>query len=493
MQIKWPWSNATTETRQPQQLEQRGYNSTVGAEKVFIERDGLDQSYSFQAPPMLESSALDALNRFAPGQNFIDLFECLPEVFAPVHEIAKRVAGGTFQLVRSWNDEVDYNDADFNRLFSQPNPLHSFRDFVYNAVCYEILTGKQFFYKNQPDTLPDEYKSVLTWSNLPSPAIKAVMRQDVDPWSATDMSDFVVEYRMPTRNGYRVFPTNKVLPLLNLSLKDGVNLNNVVAPIKGAEKPIANLIPVYQARGVIYVKRGMMGLLVSKKSDDSGMVSLTKGEKQEIQDEYDQMYGLEYRKSQIGIGSAPVDFVKTSMSIQELEPFEETLADAVAIYAVLRVPRHLVPSKDQSTFNNTKEEMKAFYSDVIVPWGERLAEAWTNFFGLKDFRRYIRADYSHVDVLQENKKDKAGVEEIMGKVWFQRWTSGVCTLNDWIVSTGANKVTGNPLYELKLFEMTPEQVDQVKTVLSMKAAAKPDPNADPNNNDNQPPDKGAKK
>jgi len=44
------------------------------------------------------------------------------------------------------------------------------------------------------------------------------------------------------------------------------------------------------------------------------------------------------------------DFVRTNLSIAELQPFEETLADAINIAGAYGIPAVLVPRKDQSTF-----------------------------------------------------------------------------------------------------------------------------------------------
>lgn len=441
-------------------------------EKVFIEREGPFYEWSTDEPASLKSGIYNLLHGFYSTQNFIELFYSLPEVFAPVHEIAKRVSDGNFQLCKDWNDEVDYKDADFNRLFTQPNPLVSFKDFVYQAVCYEILTGRQLFFFNRPDTLIDEYKSVIAWWNLPAHQVHVEMKKGVDPYTATTLEDFVERYRLTVNDRNRFFDVKKVLPICHLSLNNGYNLNEVKPLLLGAEKAIRNLIPVYEARGVIYIKRGAMGFIVSRKSDASGMMPLTPEEKKKTNLTVNEAYGLQRNKSTIGVIESPVDFVKTSMSITEMEPFNETLADAVAIYATLRVPRHLVPSKDQSTYANADADMKSFYSDVIIPWGKRYAEAWTNYLKLKDFRRYIKADYSHVDVLQENRKEKADVEKIEGDTWLQRFMNGICTLNDWVVATGNTKVA-NPIYDKKIFEMEEEELATVKAGLNMKTPAQP--------------------
>jgi hypothetical protein len=61
--------------------------------------------------------------------------------------------------------------------------------------------------------------------------------------------------------------------------------------------------------------------------------------------------------------------------------------------------------------------------------------------------------FDHVDALQENKKEKADVDKVTGDTYQQRFLNGVATLNEWIIATGGDKVTTNPLYDKRLLEM----------------------------------------
>lgn len=449
-------------------------------QKIFIENDGLGYfEYSPSMPPILSTSIdIESLLEGGYGrENFINLFYCLPEIFAPINEIATRVADAVWQLRKDWNDEVDYKDKDFNRLFSKPNALMSFKQFVWQSVCYEYLTGANVEYFNRPSTLAPDYRNILSWFNLPTQKLHIKTKNNIDIYSSTSLDDLIESYSITDNGRTRYFDNDKVLPFMNHSLKDGNEPDKFRSPLCGAKLAIKNLLPVYEARGVIYIKRGAMGFLVSKKSDESGLISLTKTEKQEAQKEYAMSYGLRAGQNQVGVASAPLEFIKTSMSIQELQPFDETLADAVAIYATLKVPRHLVPSKDQSTYANAGADMKSFYGNVIIPAANRYAEAWTNYFNID--RRYIYADFSMVAELQEDRKEKAGVDQIKGNVMLQRFTSGVCTLNDWLADIGEASVS-LPIYNKKIYEMEPAELDIVKNVINLKAVAGNTPSTNPN-------------
>lgn len=454
-------------------------------QKIFVGWDGRQYEYSDDRPPYisythgtdLEHAIQSLLHGYYSDCNFIELFYCLPEIFAPVNEIASRVADATWQLrkIRKTgalhDDEVIYNDPNFNRLFSRPNPFVTFKEFVYQAVCYELLTGKSFQFFNRPDSLPDEYQSILTWINLPAHKVVVETKSNVDAYTATEIRDVVDRYRVPQNGINRFFPPEKVLQLAHLDLEYGNDLRKSRSPLAGAEKAIKNLIPVYEARGMIYIKRGALGFVVSRKSDDAGLVSLNKKEKDELNRDFTDTYGVTNGKTPVTITSVPVEFIRTAMSIEELMPFDETLADAAAIYATLKVPPHLIPSKDKSTYANANSDLKAFYENVIIPTANRYAEAWTGFMKLEESRRYIYPDFSHIEVLQEDKKLGAETDKIKGEVYLQRWQYGTASLNDWLSSFGADPIT-QPLYEKKLFEYTPEELELAKSFINLKVIQK---------------------
>ncbi len=438
-------------------------------QKVFIERDGPgtnDLDYFFD-----QHRIANVINGYYAESNFIELFYCLPEIASAVNEIASRVADATWLLCKDWNDEVDYSNQHFNNLFEQPNPLLTMRQHVYQAVCYEILTGKEYFFFNIPSTLPIELSSVLSWCNLPSHRTIVNTHPNVNVYTATSITDIVSSYMVNEGQVSRQFDARNVLPHVNTSLYDPNNIKKCASPLLGADKAIKNLIPVYEARGAVYIKRGAMGFVVSKKSDESGLITLKASEKKEIQDDFQRSKGILGDKAPIVVTSVPVDFVKTSMSIAEMQPFEETLADAVVIYRVLGIPRHLVPSKDTSTYSNAKADMITFYDEQIIPRADKLAQKWTEYLNLRKInRRYIKASYQGKAVLQENKKEKAQADKINGDTFLQAFTGGVTTLNEWIIHRGGKK-SSNPLYDKRTLEMTPDEIEQVKNAYNLKTTS----------------------
>src|SRR5688572_26628930 len=152
----FPWRRQAAEILERSKVELVQRTAYLPPTKVFIERidDAFETfEYSEQAPALLDRNN-NLFNGFYSAQNYLELFYCLPEVFAPIHEIASRIADANWQLCKDFKsneeDVVDYNDESFNRLFTAPNPLQDHKSLVYWSVVYEILCGKQFWYWNRP-------------------------------------------------------------------------------------------------------------------------------------------------------------------------------------------------------------------------------------------------------------------------------------------------------------------------------------------------------
>src|SRR5690606_27522945 len=94
--------------------------------------------------------------------------------------------------------------------------------------------------------------------------------------------------------------------------------------------------------------------------------------------------GLTGDKNFIGISSIPMKFVKTLGTIAELQPFEETEADMVAIGGVYGVGKYLLPLKEGTTFTNQKDAEKHLWQNVVKGVCEDKARDLTKSYYLPD-------------------------------------------------------------------------------------------------------------
>lgn len=375
-------------------------------------------------------------------RTLINLFSTIAEIFAPIDAIASRAAGAKFVFRKKSTKTLVEDNTNLNRLIGDSvNPFQNFQQLFYEAIVYEYCTGKEFWYNNIPGTLPNDYKSIASQYNLPADRITIEVPERVKIFSATKIEDVILKYILDKGgNDETEFLVNSVLYRRRANLNWKARKIEGRSPLLSAEMAIANLIAVYQARNTIYLKRGAMGMWVSKKTDASGNVSLTSGEKKAAREELDRDYGIAgkgvTKKHTVGFTEAPIDFVQSSMSIKDLQPFEETEADAAAIYGVLGVPYELAPKSEGESFSNQLTAEKSLYQNVVIPLVSSYCRSLTNAWGIGKWDYELIATWDHIEVLQDNKKDEAERRAKIVEYATKQYKDGAITYNEWLKEMG---------------------------------------------------------
>lgn len=415
------------------------------------------------------------------GDNFLTLFATVPEVFWPIDFIASRIAGANFVVKRTNDDSVVWRlSHPVNGILANPNCLMGWYEFIYNHFVYKLATGNAFVRAAMGDHLSADalkWKYCDTYWNLPSPRVhiepKNMFSVPLFGCVPNGVDDIIKCYRLafstkaveqiPT---YQVWHDRDGLPYYGGRVGFLKSLSRL-APLK---KPIGNIIAVYAARNVIYVKRGGVGFIVSQMQDKSGAVAMTKNEKEKFLEELTTTYGLGEGQFPFGVSSFPLGFVRTNLSISELQPFDETLADAIAIAGAFGIPSVLVPRKDQSTFSNQASAEKAVYSSVIIPLAKRFCKDFTTFLRMEDggSKYYLDCDFSGVDCLQEGLKEAEEVKKLVNDRCADQFNRGLITLNDWRAQIGEAMIEEDvlPLAGKLKWEMTDEELAQIKRVFN---------------------------
>jgi len=393
---------------------------------------------------------LAAFNSVYAAKNFVTLFHSMSELQWPIIEICKRVLKASFVLKDYDTDSIIWDNKQINKFLTQPNELQGFDDFISQLICYLLVTGDSYMYSAVPDTLSkwERWKACDNYYVLPADCIEPQYPFDVKLYANVPKDQLIRSYKLISGLGNRDFTPNNILHFKETNLMFDHWTLRGRSKLTSLEYPLSNLCAVYEARNVIYVRRGALGAIVSQKSDSAGTVALTKKEKDDLQKQQNDNYGLEREKGQFWITDVPVKFERFNMSITELEPFDETLADAVAIAGIFGIPANLIPRKDMSTFNNMDSSEKSLYVNTVIPLANKLCRMLNQFLGLKQEKggMYIQADFSKVEVLQDNKKDEATTNNLNVTTALLKYTQGIITYNTMLVQSGEQKVVGGDYY-----------------------------------------------
>ena len=207
------------------------------------------------------------------SNNFIELFKTVPEVFWPIDFIAKRISEAHFDLKRVKDDSLVWcNRLGADTILKRPNPLMTWRELVYQHFVYKLATGNTYFRAAMPETIsPDAVK--FQWCSnywvLPSQlmqVIPAAYNSALPMFGIAEVDDLIKGYALMdgqhsamTIPSYQIWHDRDGMPEMLRSL----DYMKAPSRLLAVKKPIANLIAVYEARNVIYLKRGALGFPVS--------------------------------------------------------------------------------------------------------------------------------------------------------------------------------------------------------------------------------------
>lgn len=413
------------------------------------------------------------------GNNFIEMFKTIPEVFWPIDFIAKRISEAHFDLKRVKDDSLVWcNRLGADTILKQPNPIMTWREIVYQHFVYKLATGNAFFRAAMPENITADAIKFQWCSNywsLPAHLIQVKPMEysyGVPMFGIASIEELIKGYTLDlgaysglTIPYYQIWHDRDGIP----ELIRGNGYLKAPSRLLAVKRPIANLIAVYEARNVIYLKRGALGFVVAQKADETGTVALEPKEKEELRKQINSKYGVGEGQSPWAITDIPVNFIRTNLSIQELQPFDETLEDAIKIASVFGIPSVLVPRKDQSTFSNQDTAEKSVYTSVIIPAAKRFCEALTIFLGLDQKGLYLDCDFSDVACLQVGLKENEEVKKLVNERCLTQFNNGLISINDWRSQIHEDALEGD-IFDKTKFEMAPEEIAKVDSVIKAQTS-----------------------
>lgn len=422
-----------------------------------------DRGYNFHELPI----AMDSRTR--AGNDFVNLFKTMGEVQFPIRYIAERVSSARFVVKRFLDDSEVWDNKFMNEILNKPNPLMSFQELVYQHILYIYATGKSYLYADTPENFKSRgiprFESTSNFYILPSNEVVVKFKNEVKNIYSSNsaLSDLIERMSIASVRDWLIDPEN-ILHSRDVSLSGDVSQILGTSRLESQRDAIDNLKAVYEARNVIYTKRGALGMAYSKKHDDAGSVPLTKREKESILETFYKSFGLRKSKTPIGVSDVELGYINFGVSIKDLEPFKETLNNAIQIAGVFGIPADLIPREDHSTFSNQQSAEVAVYQGVVIPCANMRVNELSEFLGLPKKGMYLHADFSHLPILQPNRKEEAESSFRINENCKVQFRSGIISLNDWRSALGFENIK-KPIYEKTLLEMSASELVIIESIL----------------------------
>lgn len=340
------------------------------------------------------------------------------------------------------------------KLINKPNALQTGKQFFTQQNTYIDIFGYCPVLKvkpvgfNQPSSLwnippylIDELEFTGKW--LKQKNIKEIYKKLTISWNG-DYSE------LDLNDVYFVYDDGIGTDLdTNLTIPD--------SRLIGLEYPVSNIVASYKSRNTLITKRGAIGILTNDSKDQAGTIPLPSGEKDNLQIDFSQ-YGLTGQPKQVIISDAALKWQQMGFSTKDLLLFEEIEDDISRICDSYGYPIELISSTKQTSYENKRQAKKGFYRDTIIPEAESRIEQ--NSAGIMDADKgiSIKVDFSDIDVIQEEAKDKAEARKMLNDALAIEYEQGLITKNMWLIELGRDTVA-DPEFD-KYKEQTNEPVTQ---------------------------------
>jgi hypothetical protein len=163
----------------------------------------------------------------------------------------------------------------------------------------------------------------------------------------------------------------------------------------------------YYSRGFIIKNIGVQGILTNAAGNDvAGMVQISQEQAEDVQKRIAEMRRFDDRFPVIAT-NLPLDFKKMSVdNPANLGLYEEVKEDMFKLCDAAGTPAELFGSSTGSTFENQKWAERRLYENTIIPEAEEWLGALNSQFETEGESWEIVGSYTHLNVFQENLKEK---------------------------------------------------------------------------------------
>lgn len=297
------------------------------------------------------------------------------------------------------------------KLMRRPNMLQNWSQFKAQMDVYISIFGFCPVFCNPPAGM-NRYQANSMW-NIP-PNMLEITYTDGIPYNAKTINDFIKSVKFKWRNTTTEIALENIFFFQDLtpSLQMSVTARSRVSSL---EVPVSNIIAAMNSRNTLIRRRGALGIISPKSKDGTGAISipLKPNEKADLQREWRQ-YGTQSDQNNIVISNASIDWTRITMDVGELKLMEEVQDSAKMLCDGYGYPPHLLGLLDP-TFNNQNAAEKGLYQNTIIPEAQANDDQWNEFFNLEAYRLKWVSDFSHLPIMQEDKKGSAEARRILGQ------------------------------------------------------------------------------
>jgi HK97 family phage portal protein len=347
-------------------------------------------------------------------KKIIDISKSIPWI------VEKQLSNGNWK---------ELSDTTLHELIDSPNETkgYTWNDIEEQTLLFLLVTGNTYLKGNT------QFNSSLIeeLDILPTQSVNILNRN-----SSFFMPELEYQFNFGSSNG--IYRGNEIyhIKFYNPNLE---RFYYGLSPIQVA----ANVVQVGNERWIadasILGNKGISGMIT-----DKSQLPMTPDEADVVDEATRNRIGGAHKFGQILTVNKDLNYIPIGMSSADLELLKKGVVTTRTLCNVLGLDSSLFNDPENKTYNQRKEAEKAMFTNCIIPLSDKMGEAYTSYLCKNHFpgqKVRMRQDFSKVECLQENLKEKADILMNMR-------SRGIYTANEVREKMGMDKISDPTADEL---------------------------------------------
>jgi len=347
---------------------------------------------------------------YAIIKKIVDISKSIPWV------VERQLSNGTWK---------EMPDSTLHELMDAPNVTkgYTWNDIEEQTLLYLLVTGNTYIVGNT------QFNSSL------------IEELDILPTQAVNILNKNSDFFMPLLEYQFSFGSSS-------GIYTGEQICHVKFYNPNLERYYYGLSPIQVAGNVVQVgnERWIADASILGNKGISGMITdrsqlpMTAEESDIVDGALRQKIGGAHKFGQILTTNKDLNYIQIGMSSADMELLKKGVVTTRTLCNVLGLDSSLFNDPENKTYNNRLEAEKAMYTNCIMPLSDKMSEAYTQYLCKNHYpnqRVRMRQDFSKVECLQENLKEKADILMNMR-------SRGIYTANEVREKMGMDRITTDP-------------------------------------------------
>lgn len=382
-----------------------------------------------------------------------------PIVSAVINKTAQATVNGKQYIMDANGKESKLSQAvALRRLLKKPNYYQTGTAFRAQAKVYKMIYGYCPILVIKPAGFENDYSKWKMWS-IPPWMLQVEDNNDVlfyensrSPFKRITLTYMGRSINLPLDSVF--FLRENQISTSTYNMNSATETASLFLPdskLFGLTDNISNLIDSLSSRGSLVRNRGPLWILTNDSSDsgEAGLFPIDPDDKQELQDDFHQNYGIMNGQRKAIISDAKLKLQSVGFDVAQLQLLPGEIQDAKMICDGLNYPPYLLGLVD-AKFDNQDIAERAWYTNSIIPDQQSDDEQFDELFNLEALGLHIETDYNHLPALQENVTEQGRGRWYMNQALLIEFTNGLITWNEWREKLGDDTKPGMDLYYFEL-------------------------------------------